>query len=159
MRRRIVRGVLRAVQTVDILVDILETRRVHTLADTSPLGQLCKKKGSSEYQQDNCKNTRQITEQRGRHTVNALPVMLFLLIEDGVLVLGQHFLLTRHLRIPPLDSLCTVTVARKGSIEGFDDAVDGAQALALSGFLGRRETPRGLPVSGERMLLVLQAQC
>lgn len=85
--------------------------------------------------------------------------MLLLLIEDGVLVLGQHFLLTRHLRIPPLDSLCTVAVARKGSAEGIDDAVHGTQALALSGLLGRRETPRGLPVSGERMMLVLQAQC
>lgn len=91
--------------------------------------------------------------------MNALPVALLLLVEDGVLVLGQHLLLTRHLRIPPLYSLCTVSVACEGGADGIDDSVHGAQALALPGLLRRRETPRGLPVSWKKTMLVLHASC
>lgn len=82
-----------------------------------------------------------------QRTVNALPVALLLLVENGVLVLRQHLLLTRHLSIPPFHSLCTLSVARKGGTEGIDDTVHGAQALALPGLLRRGETPWGLPVS------------
>lgn len=78
--------------------------------------------------------------------MNALPVGLFLLVEEGVLVLRQHLLFTGHLGKPPVNSLCGVTVALQGSAEGIDDTVHGAQALALPGLLGCGEAPRGLPV-------------
>lgn len=77
--------------------------------------------------------------------MNALAVGLLLLIEESVLVLGQHFLLTGHLGIPALNSLGALTVARKSSAQGVDDAVNGAEALALPGLLGRRQAPWGLP--------------
>jgi hypothetical protein len=73
---------------------------------------------------------------RRKHTVNALPVALLLLIEQSVLVLWQHFLLARHLRVPPLYSLGALSVARQGSTDSIDDPVHGAQALALPGLLG-----------------------
>lgn len=68
--------------------------------------------------------------------MNALPVGLLLLVEDGVLVLGEHLLLTRHLRIPPLNSLGALSLPGKSSTEGIDDSVHGAQTLALPGLLG-----------------------
>ena len=79
--------------------------------------------------------------------MDALPVGLLLLVEDGVLVLGQHLLLTRHLGVPPLNSLGSLALTSKSSTEGIDDLVHGAQALALPGLLGCGETPWGLPVS------------
>lgn len=82
--------------------------------------------------------------------MNALPVALLLLVEDGVLVLRQHLLLARHLSVPPLHGLCALSVASKSSAESIDDAVHGAQALALPGFLWRGKTPWGLPVMWER---------
>ena len=78
--------------------------------------------------------------------MNALPVLLLLLIEDRVLVLGQHLLLARHLGIPPLNRLGGLSVALECGADGIDDAIDVAQALALAGFLGRGEAPWGLPV-------------
>jgi hypothetical protein len=68
--------------------------------------------------------------------VNALAVALLLLIEESVLVLGKHLFLARHLGIPPLNSLCALSVASEGGTEGIDDAVHSAQTLALPGFLG-----------------------
>lgn len=78
--------------------------------------------------------------------MNALPVRLLLLIEEGVFVLGQHLLLTRHFGVPSLDSLHSLVLASKSCADGVNDLVDVAQTLALPGLLGRRETPRGLPV-------------
>ena len=69
-------------------------------------------------------------------TVNALAVGLLLLVEESVLVLRQHLLLTGHLGIPPVHSLCGVAIALEGSAQGVDDTVHGTQALALPGFLG-----------------------
>lgn len=88
--------------------------------------------------------------------MNALPVRLLLLVEESVLVLGQHLLLAGHLGKPPVDSLCGVTVALQGSAEGIDDTVHGAQALALPGLLGCGEAPRGLPVERKKTVLALQ---
>lgn len=95
---------------------------------------------------------------RNEHTVEALPVGLLLLVEESVLVLGQHLLLTGHLGIPPLDGLCGVTVALQSSANGIDDTVNGTQALALPGLLGCREAPWGLPVEREKKTLALQGQ-
>lgn len=81
--------------------------------------------------------------------MNALPVALLLLIEEGVLVLWQHFLLAGHLRKPPAHSLGGLTIALECGTDGVDDAVHGAQALALACLLGRGETPRGLPIIWE----------
>lgn len=83
------------------------------------------------------------------HTVNALPVALLLLIEESVLVLRQHFLLAGHLRKPPAHSLGGLAIALECGADGVDDAVHGAQALALPCLLGRGETPRGLPIIWE----------
>lgn len=68
--------------------------------------------------------------------MNALPVALLLLIEQSVLVLWQHLLLARHLRVPPLHGLGALSVARECGADGVDDPVHGAQALALPGLLG-----------------------
>jgi hypothetical protein len=78
--------------------------------------------------------------------VNALPVALLLLIKESVLVLGQHFLLARHLREPPAHSLGGLAIALESGADSIDDPIHGAQALALSCLLGGGETPRGLPV-------------
>lgn len=83
------------------------------------------------------------------HTVNALPVALLLLIEESVLVLRQHFLLAGHLCKPPAHSLGGLAIALKCGTDGVNDAVHGAQALALSCLLGGGETPRGLPIISE----------
>lgn len=87
-----------------------------------------------------------------KHTVNALPVALLLLIEESVLVLRQHFLLTGHLRKPPAHSLGGLTIALKCGADSVDDPIHGAQALALSCLLRGGETPRGLPIIREGML-------
>ena len=89
--------------------------------------------------------------------MNALAVVLLLLVEESVLVLGQHLLLARHLLVPPLDSLGVLTIAGECSADGIDDAVHSAQALTLPGLLGRREAPRGLPVRRKRKMLVSKA--
>lgn len=68
--------------------------------------------------------------------MNALPVGLLLLVEDGVLVLGEHLLLTRHLGVPPLNGLGALSLTGKSSTDGINDSVHGAQALALPGLLG-----------------------
>lgn len=78
--------------------------------------------------------------------MNTLPVGLLLLVEDSVLVLGEHLLLAGHLGIPPLNSLGALTLPGKSSAEGINDLVHGAQTLALPGLLGRGETPWDLPV-------------
>lgn len=68
--------------------------------------------------------------------MNSLAILLLLLIEDSVLVFGQHFLLPRHLRVPPLDGFGVVSVSLESCADGVDDTVDGAEALPLSRFLG-----------------------
>lgn len=88
--------------------------------------------------------------------MNTLPVGLFLLVEDGVLVLGKHLLLTRHLGVPPLNGLGATSLPSKSSTEGINDLVHGAQTLALPGLLRCGETPWGLPVSRKAELLVLR---
>lgn len=76
----------------------------------------------------------------------ALAVLLLLLVKDGVLVLGQHLLLARHLRVPPLDGLGRLAVALQRRADGVDDAVDGAEALALARLLRAGEAPGDFPV-------------
>lgn len=82
--------------------------------------------------------------------MNALAVALLFLVEKSVLVLWQHLFLAGHLGVPPLDSLCALSIASQGSAESIDDTVNGAQTLALPGFLGGGQTPRGLPVNQEK---------
>lgn len=40
-----------------------------------------------------------------RLTVDSLPIPLHFAVEDGVFILGQHLLLSRHLHLPALDLL------------------------------------------------------
>ena len=128
----------------------LESGRVDTLADTSPLGQLWKRKMVSQCDQEDGYCAHGIGDEG--HTVNALPVALLLLVEESVFVLGQHFLLTGHLGIPPGHGLRCLTIALEGSAQGINDAVHGAQTLALAGLLRGGQTPRGLPVVGELLV-------
>ena len=88
--------------------------------------------------------------------MDALPVALLLLIEESVLVLGQHFLLAWHLRVPPGHSLGCLAIALECSTEGVDDSVHGAQALALTCLLRGGQTPRGLPVIRELLALMIR---
>lgn len=85
--------------------------------------------------------------------MNALAVALLLLVEEGVLVLGQHFLLAGHLGVPPGHSLRCLAIALEGSAQSVDDAVHRAQALALASLLRGRQTPRGLPIIPKMLAL------
>lgn len=67
--------------------------------------------------------------------MNALPVLAFLPIEDGVFILGQHLFLPWHLRIPSFYALSCLSLLGEGRREGVDHLVDQAQAFALTGFL------------------------
>lgn len=59
-----------------------------------------------------------------RRTVNALPILLLLAIENGVFVLGYHFLLDRHLVLPSLDSFRGFSLLRQCLIHNCDDRID-----------------------------------
>lgn len=87
--------------------------------------------------------------------MNALAVALLLLVEQSVLVLGEHLLLTGHLGVPAGHGLGCLTIALESSAQGVDDAVHGAQALALASLLRGRQTPRGLPVIPKMSVLVV----
>jgi hypothetical protein len=58
--------------------------------------------------------------------MNTLPILLLLLIEQCILVLGQHLFLPRHLRIPPIDGFCALAVSSQGGAEGVDYPVNSA---------------------------------
>lgn len=89
-------------------------------------------------------------------TVNALPVSLRLAVEQGVLVLGQHLRLGRHVRLPHLQGLDGQALLLERRINRRDDAVHGLQALSLTELLRARQTPWDLParwLSGGRLRL------
>lgn len=90
--------------------------------------------------------------------MNTLPVGLLLLVEDSVLVLGEHLLFTGHLCVPPLNGFGALALTGKSSTEGINDLVHSAQTLALPGLLGRGQTPWDLPVSRKGKLLALYTQ-
>lgn len=81
--------------------------------------------------------------------MDALSVALLLLIEECVLVLRQHFLLAGHLGVPPGYSFGGLAIALEGSTQSINNAIHGAQTLALACLLRGGETPRGLPVVQE----------
>lgn len=58
--------------------------------------------------------------------MKTLPIGPLLLIEDGVFVLGQHFLLPGHLSVPPLNSSGGLSIPLQSGIEGVYHTVDGA---------------------------------
>lgn len=58
--------------------------------------------------------------------MNTLAVGPFLLIENGVFILGQHFLLPGHLSVPPLKSSGGLSVPLQSRIEGVYHTVNGA---------------------------------
>jgi hypothetical protein len=78
--------------------------------------------------------------------VDALAVPLDLAVKNRVLVLGQHLLLRRHLRLPALDLLHAESEARKRTVERRDDAVDVPETLALAVLLVARQAPRDFPL-------------
>lgn len=98
----------------------------------------------SQYQPKKGKHKRNKTN--NRHTVNRLPILPLLLIEYRVLVFRQHFLLTRHLVVPSLHGFSRYPVPRKCRADGVDDAIDGAETLALPRFLRLRDSPGSFPV-------------
>ena len=64
------------------------------------------------------------------------PVPLGLPVKDRVLVPCHHLLLLRHLSLPSLNRLTSMSRFSKRRIDGGDHVVDHAQAFALAGFLG-----------------------
>lgn len=98
----------------------LETRGVDALADSGPFGQLWSSCQRTTFQG-------RIRKFQGAHTMYSLPVTLLLPVENRILVLGQHFLLQRHLPIPPLHGLCLQSAFLiQGLGNSVDNAVDGA---------------------------------
>jgi hypothetical protein len=88
--------------------------------------------------------------------VNSLSVLLLLPVENRVFVLGQHFLLTRHLRVPSLHGLCGyLAIALEGIEHGIDDIIDGSETFALASLLRSGESPWDLPVGFVRSLSIL----
>lgn len=79
-------------------------------------------------------------------TVNSLPVLLLLAVEDGVFVLWQHLLLGWHLVLPALNWLDGDTLLGQCLINDRNDGIDGTKALALAGLLVLGEPPWDLPV-------------
>lgn len=77
--------------------------------------------------------------------MNPLPIILLFLIKNSILVLGQHFLLTRHLLVPPIDGLGALSVPLEGGADGIDDAVNSAETLPLAGFLVAGDAPWDFP--------------
>lgn len=68
-------------------------------------------------------------------------------VVDGVFVSGQHLLLPRHLRVPPLYGLgLWHAIVPEGRAHCVDDLVDGAEAFPLPCLLRARQTPGDLPV-------------
>ena len=78
--------------------------------------------------------------------MDTLAVLLLLLIEDRVLVLGKHLLLTGHFIVPALYRLGGVSVAFQSCGDSVDNAVNATEALSLACLLGGRKTPRDLPI-------------
>lgn len=155
----------------------LETWRVHTLADASPLGEFYRRGHVVSHQlhirahgealelpgkasmagdcvSTSCPNRNNSKNKKVALTPYALAVRSLLLVEDGVLVLGQHLLLARHLRVPSLDGLdARDAVALQGRADGVDDLVDMAKALALARLLVAGEAPGDLPVESRKRWL------
>lgn len=86
----------------------------------------------------------------GRLAMDALSVPALFAVEDGVLVLGQHFLLPRHLVVPALNSFRGHhTITLKCGADGVDDLVNEPQSFPLAGFLRGGESPWSFPVTRE----------
>lgn len=86
---------------------------------------------------------------QGKHTVNALAISLLLRVEDGVFVFRQHLRLSRHLRLPPLQLLQSLSLLGQSRADSCNYIVDGPKALSLSVLLGLGESPGDLPVRGD----------
>lgn len=78
--------------------------------------------------------------------MNALAVLLLLLVEQCVLVLGQHLLLARHFPVPALDGLGGVSIALQRGGDSVDNPVNATEALPLTSLLRLGEAPRDLPI-------------
>jgi hypothetical protein len=81
--------------------------------------------------------------------VYALAVPLHLAVEHGVLVLGQHLLLGRHLQLPALHLLHALSHAPQRRVECADDCVDVSEALAVPVLLVAGEAPWYLPACNQ----------
>jgi hypothetical protein len=79
--------------------------------------------------------------------MNSLSVLLLLPVENRIFVLGQHFLLARHFRVPSLHGLCGyLAIALESTEHGVDDIIDGSETFALASLLRSGEPPWDLPV-------------
>ena len=81
--------------------------------------------------------------------MNSLAVPLLLPVEYGVFVLGEHLLLCRHLGLPPLKRLESLSLLRQRRVQRGNNAIDGPQTSPLAGLLEFGEAPWDLPVQGE----------
>lgn len=122
----------------------LVTRRVDSLGDTGPLGNLWRRNVWLAWILACCL----VMHQGGKvvHTVNALAIPLLVTGEDGVLVLGQHLGLGGHLSPPALHRLDSLSLFGEGVLNGVDNAVHGPQAAALPELLELGHAPWDLPV-------------
>lgn len=77
--------------------------------------------------------------------MNALAVTLGLSVKHGVLVLGQHFRLGRHLGLPSLKGLKSLSLLSESSVDGRYNAVDGSETKSVAALLEFGHPPGNLP--------------
>jgi hypothetical protein len=121
----------------------LEARRVQPLRHARPLWQFC-------HLHQPTSHTSRNDPREKRLTVYALPVVLLVPSEHGVLVLGPHLRLSRHLGLPPLRGLAAQPLPCERAVDDGDDAVDVAEALAVAGLALAGHAPGGFPC-GDRL--------
>lgn len=77
--------------------------------------------------------------------MNALSVLLLLPIKHGIFILWQHLLLRRHLRLPPLNRLQSLSPLRQRSVQRRYHAIHRPQSQPVSPLLKFGQPPGDLP--------------
>ena len=80
-------------------------------------------------------------------TMNTLPIPLYFLVEHCIFVLGQHFLLSRHIFLPRFHLLQGLAQACESCVDGRDDVIGGPETAAVTVLLVAGEAPWDFPAS------------
>lgn len=93
-----------------------------------------------------------------QHTVNALAVALGLAIKHGIFIPWQHFRLGRHLSLPSLEGLESLSLLGESSVDGRYNVVDSSETKSVAALLELGQPPGDLPkkTTGQR---IRDAEC